>query len=85
MISKKTEKVLAEILTVFPVEIKCSPKKKKKKVLQASHADFSETFRWAPFRAYGPAEADGLSEAHGPPKVHGPRGHCPPCPPSRRP
>ena len=78
---KKTKKVFIEILTVFPVEIRCSPKKKKKKGLQASHADFSVSFRWAPSRAHGPAEPDGLPEAHGPPKVHGPRGHSPPCPP----
>ena len=30
MISKKTKKVFTEILTVFTVEIRCSPKKKKK-------------------------------------------------------
>ena len=33
-----------EILTVFPVKIRWSP---KKKCLQASHADFSVSFRWA--------------------------------------
>ena len=26
-----------------------------------------------------------IGPSHGPPKIHGPRGHCPPCPPSRRP
>ena len=67
---------------VFLAEIKCSPKKKG---LQASHAHFSVSFRWAPSRAHGPsaapAEANGLPEAHGPPKVHGPRGYCTPLPP----
>ena len=46
----------------------------KKKSLQASHADFSVSFRWTPSRDNGPAEANGL------PEVHGPRGHCTPCP-----
>ena len=40
----------------------------KKKGLQASHADFSESFRWTPSRAHAPAEANGLPEAHGPPR-----------------
>ena len=74
----RKKKVFTEIQTVFP-------DLRKKKGLQASHADFSVSFRWAPTRAHGPsaglAEANGLPEAHGPPKVHGPRGHFPPCPP----
>ena len=39
------KKVFTEIQTVFPVEIRWIPKKKG---LQASHADFSVSFRWAP-------------------------------------
>ena len=55
------------------------------KGLQASHAHFSVSFRWAPSRAHGPsagpAEANSLPEANRPPKVHGPRGYCTPLSP----
>ena len=66
---------------------------KQKKGLRALRAGFSVSFPWASSHANGPSaglwshgsppEAHGTW--HGPPKVHGPRGHCPPCPPSRRP
>ena len=76
VISKK--KVFTKNLTVFPVEIIGALQKKN---LQASLADFSLSFRWAPSRAHGPsagpAEVNGLPEAYGPHKVHGPWGHCP--------
>ena len=68
VISKK-KKVFTEILTVFSVKIKWSPKKKVFRpymLISKCHSD-------------GPsAEASGLPEAHGSPKVHGPRGHCTP-------
>ena len=83
MWSPKKKTAFTEILTVFPVEIRWSVFPVES--LQASHADFSVLFRWAPSRAHGPsagpAEVNGLPEAHGPPKVHGPRGHCTSLPP----
>ena len=47
-----------------------------KKGLQAKEADFSVSFRLAPFQAHGSSAV--LREAN---KPHGPRGHCPLCPP----
>ena len=61
---------------------------RKKKVSTGIETVFLSKFRWSPkkkglrcfiFISHGPLQA------HGPPKIHGPRGHCPPCPPSRRP
>ena len=77
---KKQKKVFTEIVTVFPVEIKWSPKKKKK-VFRLHMLISQFHFIGPPFKL---AEANGLPEACGSSKVHGPWGHCPPLPPSWR-
>ena len=54
---------------------------KKKKGLQATHADYCVAcvISMGPSRAHGPSA--GPVEANGLPEAHGPRGHCNPCPP----
>ena len=61
----------------------------KKKGFQASHADFSVSFRWAPLELMDPLldplKPTAFMKPMGPPKVYGTRGHCTHLPPSRWP
>ena len=84
VISKKqNKKGLHRNLKVFSGQKQVMSKQKS---LRASHADFSVSFRCAPFQAYGPSA--GLPEANEAPQKHmvplksmGPEVIVPPCPP----
>ena len=76
---KKTKKVFTEILTVFPVEIRCSPKKKQKKKVFRLHMLISQChFDGPPLELMGPLKPMGPLKSIGP-------GVILPLPPSRRP
>ena len=77
------KKVFTEIQTVFPVEIRWSPKKKKG--LQTSHAGLSVSFQWSPLELMGPLKQTVFMplKSMGPLSLSGVI--VSPCPPSRRP
>ena len=80
---QKNKKVFIEILTVFLVEIRCSPKKEKRS--SGFTCWFLSVISMGPLSILWARWSRRLPEAYGPPKVHRPQGHSPPCPPSRRP
>ena len=97
MWSPKKKKFFTKISTVFPVEIRWSPRKKKKKIFTEILTVFSVEIGLSPKKMSSllhmltsqchfdrPLLELGLPEANGPPKVHGPRGHCTSLPPPSR-
>ena len=70
---KKTKKVFTEILTVFPVEIRCSQKKKKKKKVFRLHMLISQChFDGPPLELMGPLKPKAFLKPMGPLKSMGP-------------